>query len=215
MNNEKILVAMELYIASLTEAERSAFNQSELGKVKEELHRENEENARKKLKGSDFVKRSKRLSKILAGCDAFAGNNTAWSIDFHGEKKQCVVPCGAYGFMFNEPLDLPTDETINRLDMNKFFDVDFSQFIEQKVNFSEVKTQYNAFRKSLTPKQRKNKLNRCVVQIGDKYFNAEYLIDTMEVLGGNITFYQHKNQRQYDILVSENGSAVICPLNKK
>lgn len=53
---------------------------------------------------------------------------------------------------------------------------------------------------------------RCLVQFGDVYFNAEFFISVVDVLGGEpVLHLGEKNSASY--FVSENGKAVIMPMN--
>jgi len=53
-------------------------------------------------------------------------------------------------------------------------------------------------------------------KVGVCRHDAQHIFDAYSILGGDIKFYQcNQNQREYAILESENGKAVICPLRPK
>ena len=64
--------------------------------------------------------------------------------------------------------------------------------------------------------EKKHKYFTCIYDIGESYYNAEYLIDCYTILGGdNIQFWQPKNGELIpSIFESENGKAIILPVKK-
>ena len=62
-------------------------------------------------------------------------------------------------------------------------------------------------------KAKKDK-NECVIELNGKYYNAEYFINVVDGLGGNVKLYQNSNKMEVDICTSENGLAVLFPMRK-
>ena len=65
-------------------------------------------------------------------------------------------------------------------------------------------------------KQEYKKSATLQVKIGIQYFNAEYIIQALEVLNGEIKLYQHRDKQFEQIhIIGENGEAVILPMREE
>ena len=125
--------------------------------------------------------------------------------DVFDNKYQCFMT-SYYGFMLSENLEIPMydeqdEKPFNMSNMFKNVSENLAGY-----DIGKIKAEY----KSHKPKTKDNW--RCIVQFGDVYFNAEIFINVVDVLGGEpVLHLGEKNSASY--FVSENGKAVIIPMN--
>lgn len=74
-----------------------------------------------------------------------------------------------------------------------------------KVHKTETAAKYPA---------KKARYIRCDYQIGNQYFDAEYLLTVCEILGGTVYIENNVLPRAGAVLQSENGLAFLCPRRK-
>ena len=81
--------------------------------------------------------------------------------------------------------------------------------VDEVIDFdiAEIKT-------TLKLHEAKKDKNECVIELNGKYYNAEYFINVVDGLGGNVKLYQNSNKMEVDICTSENGLAVLFPMRK-
>ena len=118
---------------------------------------------------------------------------------------------GYIGFMLNEPLpELQQSKQNNGLNMYEFIK-DFGNRTLTDIDLSAVKEVITENKK--IPLADRNKYP--FVDIGNSRYNAKYLLQCYEILGGDIKFYQDEEKPlQGAILESENGKAMLMPIRK-
>lgn len=222
MTNEKIISIIETYISSLENSEKELYKNSlmsfdnkegrtyyvpvqGLALLVSDLKRELSEAEIKKSKGNTFLKRSKLAEKLINQNDREHFRKGWIETDVFDNKYQCFMT-SYYGFMLSENLEIPMyDEQVEKpFNMSNMF----KNVSENLAGYDigKIKAEY----KSHKPKA-KDKW-RCLVQFDDVYFNAEFFISVVDVLGGEpVLHLGGKNSASY--FVSENGKAVIMPIN--
>ena len=194
MTNEKIISIIETYISSLENSEKELYKGSLLSFDNKEgrtyyvpvqglallvsdLKRELSETEIKKSKGNTFLKRSKLAEKLINQNDRKHFRKGWIETDVFDNKYQCFMT-SYYGFMLSENLEIPMyDEQVEKpFNMSNMF----KNVSENLAGYDigKIKAEY----KSHKPKA-KDKW-RCLVQFGDVYFNAEFFISVVDVLGG-------------------------------
>lgn len=222
MTNEKIISIIETYISSLENPEKELYKNSLLSFDNKEgrtyyvpvqglallvsdLKRELSEAEIKKSKGNTFLKRSKLAEKLINQNDRESLHKGWIETDVFDNKYQCFMT-SYYGFMLSENLEIPMydeqdEKPFNMSNMFKNVSENLAGY-----DIGKIKAEY----KSHKPKTKDNW--RCLVQFGDVYFNAEIFINVVDVLGGEpVLHLGEKNSASY--FVSENGKAVIIPMN--
>ena len=170
--------------------------------IVQELEQELKDEATKQSKGGSHLKRSKLVAKLLSKC-----YNDEWKNGFfeeiNGEKMQCCVIDGIYGFAFRNPLDIPINDFPPCTLKNML--PDYNNFEKCKFDIADIKAQLKLHKtkKDKTPLK---------IQIGIKFYNAQYFINCVDGLGGDITLYQNPKVKCIDIFESENGIALLAPL---
>lgn len=222
MTNEKIISIIETYISSLENSEKELYKGSLLSFDNKEgrtyyvpvqglallvsdLKRELSEAEIKKSKGNTFLKRSKLAEKLINQNEREHFRKGWIETDVFDNKYQCFMT-SYYGFMLSENLEIPMydeqdEKPFNMSNMFKNVSENLAGY-----DIGKIKAEY----KSHKPKTKDNW--RCLVQFGDVYFNAEIFINVVDVLGGEpVLHLGKKNSASY--FVSENGKAVIIPMN--
>lgn len=222
MTNEKIISTIETYISSLENSEKElykgallSFDNKEgrtyyapiqgLALLVSDLKRELAETEIKKSKGNTFLKRSKLAEKLINQNDMERIQKGWIETDVFDNKYQCFMTSYC-GFMLSENLAMPMyDEQEEKpFNMSNLFKDVSGNSVEY--NIGKIKAEY----KSHKPKAKETW--RCMVQFGDVYFNAEFFINVVNILGGEPVLYLGgKNSASF--FVSENGKAVIMPIN--
>ena len=89
--------------------------------------------------------------------------------------------------------------------------------VEVKIDIKGIAAQIKLERAEGFPQRSSSKsVLRVPINIGKSCYNAEYLLECYEILGGNIKFYQREdNYRKPAILVSENGKGLLMPVEPR
>lgn len=225
MTSEKIIANIERYVNGLSNEERQMYENAlthteaenrelkeifsiiGLAEIVQTLKREMREKALKEANGGSYVKRSKLIAKLLDKMnDSRQELKKAWYEEINGEKMQCCLVGGFYGYAFKNPLDLPiTEEAENPFTLQRVIP-DYSGFEKLDItkSLAEFKTELKLHKakKDRTP---------CYIEVNEKWYSTEYLINVIEGLGGNVVMYQNPNKLYLDIFESENGLAVLMP----
>lgn len=228
MKKEKIIANIESYVKTLREKEQLYYYSSlenagdapikkafpnvgepifELAEIVQELKREIKEQAQKETKGNSFVKRSKLITKLLE--KSYDERSKKGIIEeINGEELQCCIIDGYYAFAFRERLDIPMIEagTKQPFALQKVLP-NYNSFEVRNFDIAEIKT-------TLKMHKAAKKKEACIIDIGEKCYNAKYFIDVIDGLGGDIKLYQNKNTLGIDVFESENGIALLCPCRK-
>lgn len=228
MKNEKIIANIEAYIATLDSEKQQMFRKTleqaenerkavkklfaaecepllELAEIIQELKAEMKEAELKAAGGASLVKRTKLLNKLLSKCyrEAF---QKAFYEEIKGEKLQCSIIDGYYAFMLRNELDIPMNENGGSVTISRCLP-DYSNFGECSFDMVEIKTALKLF------KAKKDKTERfCRIEINGRYYNAEYLINVVEILGGDVKMYHDAKNINAAVFESENGLAILMPV---
>lgn len=105
-------------------------------------------------------------------------------------------------------LDLPkTDEPVCKM-YDYFKNIKLSEY--QKISF-DIATVKAEIKISKSKKEK-----RCAVKLLDSFFNAQYLIDVCDILGGEVSLYIPNDGKLIPAyLESENGNALLFPVRGK
>lgn len=232
MKNENIIANIEKYVATLdsvkqkdfayfmktAETERKspkkAFAEAikydvanpliELAEIVFELKAEMKQAEQKAAGGASLVKRTKLLNKLLSKCyrNEF---KKAFYEEIKGEKMQCSIIDGFYAFMLRNALDVPTNENGGSVTISRCLP-DYRDFGECSYDIAEIKTTLKLF------KAKKDKTESfCLIKINGRYYNAEYLINVVEILGGAVKMYHNAKNINAAVFESENGIAILMP----
>lgn len=222
MTNEKIISAIETYVSTLENSDKELYTKTlaasdtkssvtvyapiqNLALLVSDLKRELAEAENKKSKGNTFLKRSKSAEKLIAKNNMGHIQKGWMETDAFDNKYQCFMT-SYYGFMLSENLVIPM---YNEQEEKPFTMANmFKDVSENSVEYDigKIKAEY----KSHKPKAKDTW--RCMVQFEDVYFNAEFFINFVDVLGGEpVLHLGGKNSASF--FISENGKAVLMPLN--
>lgn len=230
MNKEKIIANIETYINTLNEEEQKCFKTVldvsekehkkvkkvykdlfspilELAEIVQELRQEIKEQAQKDTKGNSYVKRSKLITKLLDKCYRVQFQ-TGFFEEMNGEKMQCCIIDAYYAFMFRNALDIPMwgVEGEPSYSVKKLIP-DYRDFKQCEYDIAEIRT-------ALKLHKAKKDKNPCIIELNNKCYNAEYFINVVDGLGGDVKMYQDPNEVRIDVFESENGIAILCPSKK-
>lgn len=225
MKKETIIALIDEYVGSLDDNEKEVYEHyfelsnregepikdlfkngrlslGNLAQIVQELERELKEESLKQSKGGSYLKRSKFVAKLLSKC-----YNDKWKNGFfeeiNGEKMQCCVIDAIYGFAFRNPLDIPINDFPPCTLKNIL--PDYNNFEKCEFDIADIKAQLKLHKakKDKTPLK---------IQIGLKFYNAQYFINCVDGLGGDITLYQNPKVTGIDVFEIENGIAILAPL---
>lgn len=161
-------------------------------------------------KGVSYVSRCKKFNKILeANSKRLDGRySRAWR--YNGEQVITNTQ-GTVVWFLSKELDIPTvPENTNSWAKNvDFIRYDDTKSIEIACPLAEISACYKTFKAS------HERDTRCVIQLGNKLYNAEYVLQAAELLGGEITVYEKSEGYGIPLSIqSENGIAIVYPIRK-
>lgn len=177
----------------------------ELAKIAYMCEQEIKEEAIKSACSTSFAKAQKKLDKMIAKNER-ESIRKAWIDDIGGEEKVCACVDGYWFACFDkDKCALPIQDEVP-LHIAQLIPNGYYEFPIVNYNISDV----------IAEAKKATKKNRVVVKVGEKYFNAKYLADVLEVLGNKgVKHYQNANGVGIDIFESEYGIAGLCPINPK
>lgn len=159
--------------------------------------------------GTKEVSRLKKAEKIIK----YSRFDYSWEETYEGIEYQCFTD-GSIGFMLKNKLNIDTKD-IPKTQNFRLFNVlpkDYKSFNQYTVDRSTV-VAYQKINKSKycgnPGKFTDNTSNVC--KIADSFVSMTFLLNVIDILGGNITFFVSENQYQPIICESENGIAILCP----
>lgn len=230
MKAEMIVAKIEEYINSLSREDREAYDGVMAIKAKhpqesvstfanalgspilnlavivDELRQEIKEAAIKQTKGNSTLQRIKKINKYLSkNDDSRPQIKKAWI-----ENEKMCITNGFTGFMFNEALDGVVVGDQTDFNLSKCFP-DESTYKEITLDIADVKSKIKLHKAKEAGKKAKDKTAYQYI-IDGHYYNAEYLVDAYEILGGDIVFKQNDNVFHPAIMENENGKAVVLPI---
>lgn len=174
----------------------------------------------KKKGGNIALKRQKIAEKILKQNQKNGMKEQffkCWIEEIDGEKMQLFgnqYYIIALKEAFRTSAETETEAEKITFKAGKFFDK--SQYTLNQIDFdlTEIKQKFAEFKAEQKQKPPKQRENRCIMPFGniaDRGYNAEFLIDIIEVLGTDAKFYQNENANGISIFEAEVGTALICP----
>lgn len=172
----------------------------------------------KAIGGATAIKRRAAALKYLKAVDdAKPTLQNSWLTDRNDTTYQCFMN-GYTAFMLAHHIpELPRlerDEWHQSTEDNVLFNSEtfyVDNRIEFEVNVAELKTKL-----AIHKGEYKGKRNRpaCLITIGAQCYNVEYLLEIINILGGNIRWYQPEKATGIALVESENGKAILCPVRK-
>ncbi len=228
MTNEKIIATIEKYVESLNDEDRKAYNMAfdisrkdivpikdffdkvgipvfGLAMIVQELEQEMKKAAQKKVGGSSYVKRTALINKLIAK-NTREELRKGWFEEIEGERMQCFLVNGYMAFAFRNTVDAPMNETDNPFTLMKVLKCRKEDLTECEYDIADIKMQLKLH------KARKEK-GICEIKVGTKYYDAQYFVNVIEGLGGDVIMLQDSDSwNRMDIFKSENGLAILMPI---
>lgn len=174
------------------------------------------ETAAKQKGGASLVKRTKKAQSYMRGLDdGKLSNCGAAIVNYDGREYQQFS--NSYSLvLLNEPMEGLPQATGEPLKTEMFFE-QMAYCSEIPLDVPQIKAylaECKAIRKDINAGIRTKAIKP--YKIGNVYYNPQLLLDVMEVLGGNITFYQNNDKPLLQgYLKSENGLALVLPVRYK
>ena len=157
--------------------------------------------------GTSMIKRYKSALKYIGTKDMLARPALCgtWIETFRG--KECQTLCNGFTavFLWNKIDGVPmVDHALDTIKVAKIItDRNDAEYQEVSVDLVEIK----AVAKTVKSGAR--------LAIGEQEFNPNAILDIVNMLGDNITFYQHQNGLlTHMYLENENGVGIVLPLRK-
>ncbi len=222
MKTEKIIAEIEEYVKSLDTAEQDFFFKCSndltakkgslplinLAVLVRDLKQELKQECAKSEKGASFASRQKLLQKlILKNPDRMSQYQKGVYADIKMERMQTFIINGHYAMAFHADsiFDIETVENQKEwLDLNTVFPKDTDSYNQVNYDISNIKA---------LAKLIKSKKQKYPVRIGDAWYNAEYFLNVVKILGGNVKMMQSNNPLLPAYFESENGIAILLPVN--
>lgn len=213
MKTIDIITALKLY----TKTEDKQILADMLFTAEQEYRREQT----KKSGGNQALKRLKLAEKILKGNQK---NNTTREM-FHkcivteiDYEKMQVFGTPYYQIALREIYKVPAetwkdDEHVEwKSAVSKFFNKGNYEYTPTDFDLTEIKTEFAQWKAEQKRKPPKTRDEFCVVRLGNTGYNAEYFINCVEALGGDVTFLQNGNRTGLSFFESEIGKSLIMPI---
>jgi hypothetical protein len=165
------------------------------------------EAAAKVTGGNTLLKRTRAAAKYIDKCDE--QRRGAW-VDSNDQ----LFTNGYTGFFLKSAIDgLQEAPLTAQLELRKCIP-DTDKYITIEVNPADVATKLKIW-KAENPKAKKYG-KPCDYDIGESRYNAEYILDCYNILGGQIVFkIPEHGELSPAVLTSENGTAILLPVRKK
>lgn len=179
----------------------------------ETLDREYRDAELKKQGKGSTVQLTRRFEKILSKASEKFSKCYNQTID--GEKMQILCFDGYYIIALKEKYKTNAPEFLeaenSQIDFNRFLKIPDTCIKKDfdlpacKIKLSELKAESKKDKSS----------TKYIYNIGETYYNLEWLVECAQCLGGDITFYQGAHRLSPSYMVSNTGMALIMPINKK
>ena len=158
--------------------------------------------------GSTLLKRTRAAAKYIDKCDEF--RRGAWADN--GEQ---LFTNGYTAFFLNPAINgLPEASARARFDIRKCVP-NTDNYIAAEVDPADVAAKLKIW-KAETPARERRHGKPLIYDIGGMCYNAEFILDCFNILGGNIKFTQPTEwQPTPAVLTSENGKAILLPVRKE
>ena len=161
-------------------------------------------------KGSSYVSRCRKFNKLLQNNSKRLNGryNKAWR--YNGQQV-ITNTVGTVVWFLSKELDIPT---VSENDESWAKNVDFIRYddtksVEISCPLEEIRACYKTFKAS------HDRGTKCVIELGNKLYNAEYVLQAAELLGGEIKVYEKPEGYGIPLSIqSENGIAVVYPIKR-
>ena len=159
--------------------------------------------------GNTLLKRTRAAAKYIDKCDEC--RRGAW-IDDKGDQ---LFTNGYTAFFLNPAINgLPEASARARFDIRKCVP-NTDNYIAVEVDPADVAAKLKIW-KAETPARERRHGKPLIYDIGGMCYNAEFILDCFNILGGNIKFAQPTEwQPTPAVLTSENGTAILLPIRKQ
>lgn len=214
MKNSNIIAEIRAYLKT--------DNKEILNDLLEDLLNEERVANSKKQGGSEQVKRHKAVEKVLKRAEKTNKNPKIYKCWYDTLNYERVQVCSDSYLIaaLREPafVDCPMlDENEEpALSVEKFLsDVNMRECKEIKYNIGDIKQEladFKAMQKKLPPKKREK---TCVISVGEKWYDAEFLLLCLDLVGSEAKFYQNeKSMISMDYLLTDNAKVGFMPVRK-
>ena len=158
--------------------------------------------------GSTLLKRTRAAAKYINKCDE--RRRGAWV-----DNDEQLFTNGYTAFFLNPPINgLPEASARARFDIRKCVP-NTDNYIAVEVDPADVAAKLKIW-KAETPARERRHGKPLIYDIGGMCYNAEFILDCFNILGGNIKFTQPTEwQPTPAVLTSENGKAILLPVRKE
>lgn len=212
MKTIDIITALRLY----AKTDDKAILSSMLDTLEQEYRREEV----KKAGGNQAVKRLKLAEKILKQNQKDSLRevlNKCITFEIDGEKFQAFGTAYyqiALKEAYKTPLDAWGDNEYAswRNTVASCFTDEHRNYTSVEFDLTEIKTEFAQWKAEQKRKPPKMRDEFCVVRLGNTGYNAEYFINCVEALGGDVTFLQNGNRTGMSFFESEIGKSLIMPI---
>jgi len=167
------------------------------------------EAAAKASGGNTLLKRTRAAAKYIDKCDEC--RRGAW-IDDKGDQ---LFTNGYTAFFLSPAINgLPEASARARFDVRSCIP-DTDNYITADVSTADVAAKIKIWKAKVPARERKHG-RPLIYDVGGMCYNAEYILDCYNILGGDITFTQPKIWKPVPaVLTSENGKAILLPVRKE
>ena len=166
------------------------------------------EAAAKATGGNTLLKRTRAAAKYIGKCDEFRLG--AWI-----DKGEQLFTNGYTAFFLSPAINgLPEAAESARFDIRKCIP-STDNYVTVEVDPADVAAKLKIW-KAETPARERKRGRPLVYDVGEMCYNAEYILDCYNILGGDITFTQPEVWKPIPaVLTSENGKAILLPVRKE
>ena len=179
-----------------------------VGKIIELAKQEIQEKSIREKHGVSELKRFKLALKYLKNTEK---DNPTYSKSWIKNDLQYFTNGYTFFVLKNHIENLPVTDDIPSVNLDEYLKDYTTKMQNFPIDIADIKA------KLKIAKAEKNKKSfRCIYEMGERGYNAEYLIDCYSILGGdNIEFWQPKNGKYFpSVFESTNGKAAIMPIIK-
>ena len=166
------------------------------------------EAAAKATGGSTLLKRTRAAAKYISKCDE--SRRGTW---MDGDEQ--LFTNGYTAFFLSPAINgLPEASVRARFDIRKCIP-STDKYITAEVDPADVAAKLKIWKAKVPARERRHG-RPLIYDVGGMCYNAEYILDCYNILGGNITFTQPAEWQPVPaVLTSENGKAILLPVRKE
>ena len=230
MKTLDIITALNSYIQTFTPDEKETFDfyanggttvslstgtgASILATLYNQLQEDYRTEELKKNRGASYVSRCKKVQKLMEGKDNAYLEYLKKSCIDNGKQYICVG--GYYGFIFDEKnrLDIPiTDEPQKSVTkrMEDVSDIESNKKTKIAFDICSIKEQLADWKSKQKGKKKEDKEPYFVINVGATYYNPQYILNIIDILGAETELYQNSNKMGVATFISPFGKAFLMP----